>query len=135
MNGTQQTVGISSDPGCAHVKVDNQYVGKTPIRVKMSRNRDHIVRIELDGYEPYEIMCNREMSGWVFGNLVLGGPMGLAIDVISGGVYRLTPEQVRVDLNENHMICCKKHKQSTIAVVMKPKASWQKVDQLQRVAG
>jgi len=132
INGTKQTVGIASTPGFADVKIDNQYVGKTPITVKLKRNSDHVIRIELDGYEPYELICSREMSGWVFGNLVLGGPMGLAIDVISGGVYRLTPEQVRADLREERMAYCKKHGKSTVAVVMKPESSWKKIGQLEK---
>ena len=132
VNGTDQIVGITSKPGCADVKVDNHFVGTTPINVNLSRDRDHTIRIELDGYEPYEIVCNRKMSKWVFGNLLFGGPFGLVIDIVSGGVYRLTPEQVNADLCGNRMICCKKHQKSTIAVVMKPEPSWKKVGQLKR---
>lgn len=40
----------------------------------------------------------RNVSGWVWGNIVFGGIIGLAVDAISGGLYRLSPEQVMAEL-------------------------------------
>ena len=78
-------VGISSNPTNAYVWVDKNYVGNTPMVVEMSRKDNHIVSIELDGYQPYEITFSRQLSGWAFGNIVFGGFIGLAVDAVLEG--------------------------------------------------
>lgn len=131
MNGTHQSIGISSNPSDAYIWVDRQYVGNTPIIVDMSRKDNHIVRIELEGYKPYEATFSRQMSGWVFGNIVFGGLIGLAVDAISGGLYRLTPDQVQAEMRVNHFAATKKSKDSYIAIVLKPDPSWEKIGNLE----
>ena len=98
MHGTGQDIGISSKPTGAQVFVDNQPKGTTPVAVDMKRKDKHIVRIEMEGYQPYEITIIRKTSGWVWGNIVFGGLIGLAVDAITGGLYKLNPEQVMGEL-------------------------------------
>lgn len=130
INGTRQSVGIASNPTNASIWVDQTYVGCTPIVIEMSRKDNHIVRLELDGYQPYEATFSRHISGWVFGNILFGGLIGLAVDAISGGIYRLTPEQVQAELRSNNIAYSKNSKESYIAVVLKPDPSWIKVGDL-----
>ena len=129
MHGTRQSVGIASNPSDACVWVDQYYAGNTPVIVEMSRRDNHLVRIELAGYQPYEAAFTRQLSGWVFGNIVFGGVIGLAVDAISGGLYRLTPEQVQAELRSNHM-AYSKSTDSYIVVVLEPDPSWEKVGNL-----
>ena len=119
MHGTRQSVGIASNPSNASVWVDKIYSGNTPVIIDMSRKDNHIVRIELDGYQPYEATFSRQLSGWVFGNIVFGGVIGLAVDAISGGLYMLTPEQVQAELRSNHMAYSKKSNDSYIRLLSK----------------
>lgn len=65
---------------------------------KLSRSDNHIVRIQMDGYQPFDATITRSVSGWVWGNLVFGGLIGLAVDATSGGLYKLTPEQVSAQM-------------------------------------
>ncbi|HEU4437209.1 MAG TPA: PEGA domain-containing protein, partial [candidate division Zixibacteria bacterium] len=62
------------------------------------RKDKHVVRIEMEGYQPYELSITRKTSGWVWGNIVFGGLIGLAVDAITGGLYKLNPEQVMGEL-------------------------------------
>jgi hypothetical protein len=94
MHGTNQDVGISSMPSGAKVTIDNKPLGSTPVVAKLSRGDHHIVKIELEGHQPFEATLTRKVSGWVWGNIVFGGLIGLAVDAISGGLYSLTPDQV-----------------------------------------
>jgi len=94
MHGTTQDVGISSSPTNARVIVDNQPRGNTPLVAKLSRGDNHIVRIELEGYAPFEATLTKKVSGWVWGNVAFGGLIGLAVDAMTGGLYNLTPEQL-----------------------------------------
>ena len=130
MHGTHQSVGISSNPSNASIWVDRQYAGTTPMIVEMSRKDNHVVRIELDGYQPYEAVFSRQVSGWVFGNVFFGGVIGLAVDAISGGLYMLTPDQVQAELRTNHMAYPENSKDSYIGVVLEPKPEWKLVGSL-----
>lgn len=130
MHGTNETVGISSNPTNALVYVDNKFVGNSPAIVKMSRKDSHIVRIELEGYKPYEVTLTPELSGWVFGNIVFGGFLGLAVDAITGGLYQLTPTQIQAEMSKTDIAYSKGDDDSYIAVVMKPDPSWKKVGNL-----
>ena len=130
MHGTRQSIGIASNPTNASVWVDRNYIGNTPIIVDMTRKNNHVVRIELEGYQPYEAMFSRQMSGWVFGNVVFGGVIGLAVDAISGGIYKLTPDQIQAELRENHMSYAQKSDDSFVTIVLEVDPSWEKVGNL-----
>lgn len=131
MHGTTQSIGISSNPSKAGIWVDGQYFGETPMIVKLNRKDNHFLKIQLQGYQTYETTLTREMSGWMFGNIVFGGFIGLAVDAISGGIYRLTPEQVNAQMCQDNMTCMKNGDNSYIAIVLEPDASWEKIGQLE----
>jgi len=38
-----------------------------PVIADLSRKDHHIVKIELDGYQPFEATVTRRVSGWVLG--------------------------------------------------------------------
>lgn len=65
MHGTKQDIGIPSSPTNARVSVDNAPLGNTPLVAKLSRGDNHIVKIELDGYAPFEATLTKKVSGWV----------------------------------------------------------------------
>lgn len=130
INGTHQQVGISSSPSDAWIWVDRNYVGNTPLILELSRKENHIVRIELPGYAPYEIQFTKDVSGWVFGNIIFGGFIGLAVDAVTGGIYRLTPEQVHAELRAHYGIDAKNSNESFISVVLEPQAGWEKIGSL-----
>jgi hypothetical protein len=94
MHGTSQDIGLSSNPTNAKVTVDGQPHGNTPVVVKLARKDNHIVRMELDGYQPFEATLTRGTSGWVWGNIVFGGVIGLAVDAMTGGLYKINENQV-----------------------------------------
>jgi hypothetical protein len=130
IHGTRQDVGISSSPTNAAVKVDGLIVGNTPVNAKLTRKDNHIVSIELAGYQPYETTFTRGVSGWVWGNIAFGGLIGLAIDAIDGGMYKLTPEQLHADIRAQSVSVTQGGNTLFVAVVLKPDPSWQKVGQL-----
>jgi uncharacterized protein YceK len=133
MHGGNQPVGISSNPSGAQVFVDNQVVGVTPVTATLARKDHHTVRVEMPGYAPYEMKLTRGMSGWVWGNLVIGGIPGLAIDAITGALYKLTPTEVNASLTRPTALL--NGDALMIAVVLSPDPSWEKVGQMQPVAG
>lgn len=98
MHGTRQSVGITSTPSAATVSDNGQLLGKTPMVAELTRKADHRIRIELENFEPYEMVLTRHVSGWIFGNLLLGGLIGIVIDAADGAIYKLKPEAVAANL-------------------------------------
>jgi hypothetical protein len=130
MHGTNQDVGLSSSPTNARVTVNNKPVGNTPVVAKLSRKDNHIVRFELEGYQPFEATLTRRTSGWVWGNIVFGGLIGLAVDAMSGGLYKLTPEQIAGTMLSATAALTPDG--LYIAVVLQAEPEWQKIGELDR---
>jgi hypothetical protein len=100
--------------------------------LKLRRKENHTVRIQLAGYQPFESTLTHSVSGWVWGNIAFGGLIGLAVDAVSGGIYKLTPEQVEGSLQTGHASVLKKDGGLYVVAVLEPQADWVKVAQLQR---
>ena len=52
MQGTTQSVGVTSNPTGATVSRNGQTVGKTPVIVDLRRKDQHFIHVEMDGYQP-----------------------------------------------------------------------------------
>lgn len=133
MQGTTQQVGISSNPSNASVTINGQNHGNTPMIIDLKRKDSHMVRIELDGYQPYESNLTRSTSGWVWGNIVFGGLIGLVVDASAGGMYKLTPEQIDSELRSSHTEAFTNDEGLFIAVVLEADPSWEKVGSLESI--
>jgi uncharacterized protein YceK len=133
MHGTTQGIGFSSTPSGASITVDNQTHGTTPTVVNLDRKDTHIVKIELAGYQPFEATITRSVSGWVWGNIVFGGLIGLVVDAISGGLYKLSPEQLHGALSKEGVGLLHKEDAIYVAVTLHPDPSWQKIATLSAV--
>jgi predicted small secreted protein len=133
MHGTSQDVGISSSPTGASVTVDNSMKAQTPFVAKLSRKDNHIIRVAADGYAPADLTLTRSTSGWVWGNVVFGGIIGLAVDAMTGGLYNLSPEQLTTTLAKQ--VGSLAPSKDGIYVVLVPRAEvgWSKVGQLRRM--
>jgi outer membrane lipoprotein SlyB len=134
IHGTQQDIGISSSPTGAKIVVDNGDASTTPYVAKLSRKDNHIVKVTMDGYAPAELTLTKSVSGWVWGNIVFGGLVGLAVDAISGGLYNLTPDQLQAALSKQVGAAIAPTKDGVyIVLVRQADQSWTKVGQLERL--
>ena len=131
MHGSTQQVGISSNPSNASVTINGQDHGNTPMIVDLKRKDSHMVKIELDGYQPYESNLTRSTSGWVWGNIVFGGLIGLVVDASAGGMYKLTPEQIDSELRSSQAEALSNDDGLFIAVVLEADPSWEKIGSLE----
>jgi hypothetical protein len=130
MHGTHQDVGITSVPPGAIVIVDNVQYGRTPVIAKLSRKDNHIVRIEMPGYQPFDATLTRSASGWVWGNIAFGGLIGLAVDAISGGLYKLDPKQVSAALTNRNASVTRMDDGVYLFAALEPQPDWVKIGQL-----
>ena len=131
IHGSRQTVSISSYPSNATVYIDNLHLGTTPLTTKLKRRRHHTVKIELHGYMPFETTFTRKVDGWIAGNIIFGGVIGLAVDAISGGMYKLTPDQIHAELRHNLVTEDLKNEMIFVTVVLSSKSDWLKIGQME----
>jgi PEGA domain len=98
MHSTTEEVELKSQPPNANIIVDGKKFGTSPQTVNIDRGSNHVVKFQLDGYEDYETQLTRKISFWFWGNALNGFIPGMVIDMFSGSMYNLLPDQVEVKL-------------------------------------
>ena len=143
VNGSRQTVDFSSQPAGATVSINGAKHGTTPTQVRLKRNANmpgspsgrgyYDVKIELDGYYPYEVKVKREFNGWFIGNIVIGGLIGIIVDAATGSMYKLSPDQVIAQMGRQTAVNTdNKDGNIFIAVTLDVDPTWEKIGQLER---
>ena len=127
MQGSPQEVSIASTPTGARLFLDGVESGKTPFVASLKRKDKHVIRIELEGYQPFEMALGGGTSGWVWGNIVFGGLPGLAVDAITGGMYKLKPEEVQATLAQSAATVSGDEDVLVVAVVLRPGQDWERI--------
>ena len=96
--GQDQSVRVASTPKGADVYVDDQLVGQTPMSLRLTRKDDHFVRVQKAGYTSYEKTVKSRFNGWMFGNILFGGIIGVVVDAVSGTNPALSPTNINAKL-------------------------------------
>ncbi len=96
--GGSEDVKVTSEPGGAKVVVDGAERGVTPLEVDLERKQAHTIILSTDGYKESIKQIQRRLSWWLAGNAIVGGLIGLVVDVLSGGGYTLDPSELHVPL-------------------------------------
>ncbi len=133
IHGSSQDVAIASQPTGADVTVDGRAFGRTPVTANLRRKDIHSVKIVLAGYQPFEMNLTRHVSGWVWGNILFGGLIGLAVDAITGGLYEIKPDQVMAQLGKSQGMAVMGPDRILVLLVATPDSSWIRIGTLERV--
>lgn len=134
MNGTEQGISVNSTPTGASISADGQPMGTTPAVVRLARRNTHVVRLDLAGYQPFEMELAKKTSGWVWGNVVFGGIVGVIVDGSTGAMYKLSPEVIEAGMQTRTAVVDGK-RTIEVAIVMTPDPSWEKIGQLRPEQG
>lgn len=110
VQGRPRTVQINSNPSGANFTVFDKE-GKqveartTPATVRLDRchgffsGEDYKVTFESAGYYPGEMHIRSKLNGWYFGNVLVGGAIGLFfVDPLTGAMWHLSPNGVTYNL-------------------------------------
>lgn len=100
INSPSQQVEIKTTPQNAKLVIDGKKFGTTPQIVNIPRSDNHIIKIELDGYEPYETQVTTKLSFYFWGNIFNGMIPGMIVDMFTGSMYELFPETLDIQLQE-----------------------------------
>lgn len=97
ISGSTERIRFESDPPGAQIRVDGRTY-TTPVEVTLPRDRNHEVEFVLPGHAPARRQVTRDVNGWTYGNILLGGVIGMAIDTSTGASNDLEPDVVSVQL-------------------------------------
>ena len=84
VTGSTDKVSIESIPTGATYETNTGMKGTTPAVITVPDSETLVVTATLPGHQTASATLAPRMSGWVFGNILLGGIIGIAIDLISG---------------------------------------------------
>jgi predicted RNA-binding Zn-ribbon protein involved in translation (DUF1610 family) len=94
MTGKYQSIPVTSDPPGVKVRADTGETIVTPGKFNLMRNEEHTLMAECPGYEPQQLKLHNKAQGWVWGNVLLGGGIGLIVDCVSGASDELIPKEI-----------------------------------------
>jgi hypothetical protein len=98
MNGGTVNVPVYTVPQGATIMV-NGATYKSPTIVRLPRGEgDFNLHIEKENFQSIDIMLTESTDGWLWGNLLIGGLIGIAIDYMTGSAYDLEPELISANL-------------------------------------
>jgi hypothetical protein len=102
MSSGPDRVSVTTNPSGATVFVDNKEKGKTPVVVALDRkNSNGRFRLELPGFEPVDVARAKGINGWFWGNILLGGIIGMVVDAASGNIHKFDDEPIAVGLTRS----------------------------------
>jgi hypothetical protein len=131
IHGSRQGMTITCEPRVANVFIDGVRMGQTPLYTKLSRAHNHKLHISLEGYQPYELNLTRKLDGWIFGNILIGGAVGIGIDALTGSMFRLSPKDFYPELKPDKAIGSNQTDNISIVLMLRPEPDAVKVGQMQ----
>jgi hypothetical protein len=100
--GGTEALMIESDPSNASVTLSSGNVCTTPCVIEMKRTHDYHVKFEKTGYKTLDTDVIRQTSdsgaAGMAGNVLVGGLIGVGIDLATGATKSLRPNPLRVKL-------------------------------------
>ena len=101
VHGTTQKVPIESTPSGARVYQNGEFVGTTPMMLRLKRNCDYAIRLEKDGYEVQQTLLESGMSSWAWLDFIF--IPSLFIDLPDGAFYCFDLDRMRETLAPSPM--------------------------------
>ena len=98
MNGTNVDYTTETDPAGADIVFLNGPSCTSPCTLELRRKDDTRIDIVKEGYEPVYVLVQSRLGGSTFGNILLGGGIGAAIDGGNGASNVLYPRPLMVKL-------------------------------------
>lgn len=78
----------------------------------------YTINIEKEGYKPASITLHRSMDGWLWGDIVFGGIIGLIVDFATGYAYDLDPEKIEQTLTPEGKVLLENKRGEELTIVL-----------------
>jgi|GraSoiStandDraft_4_1057263.scaffolds.fasta_scaffold200518_2 hypothetical protein len=101
--GSKDAWVVNTEPSGAKVETSNGHqCAATPCAIKMSRKSNFTATVTKAGFKPATVTVTHKTAtagaAGVAGNVLLGGVIGLGVDVATGASQDLTPNPVNLKL-------------------------------------
>src|SRR5438094_7582605 len=100
--GSHDKLTVLSEPSGANVVLSSGEKGVTPTKFVKSRRDNFTVTVSKAGYVPQTVNVESKVSATggtaMAGNVIVGGPIGVGVDAVSGAYNSLYPNLVSVRL-------------------------------------
>jgi hypothetical protein len=108
-NGTSDTLHVESSPSGARYSIMSAgggitatkgitvASGTTPATFNLSKKSTYVLNVKLEGYQEASVTINQDFNGWIILS-ALCGLIPAGIDVLTGGMWDLSPSQIHVEL-------------------------------------
>lgn len=105
-------VSVNSNPPGSTITITDKkgvevYKGTTPATVTLKSSAGYFakgeyqIKFQMAGYDEKVVTVNSRLNGWYFGNLFIGGVVGmLIIDPASGAMYKIDQTEVNEKLQQ-----------------------------------
>lgn len=67
------------------------------VQVKRKKLDGQRIRIEAENYKFQDIVLRKAVNGWAFGNILIGGIIGLSVDLITNCVSKPAQEEFNIE--------------------------------------
>ncbi len=67
------------------------------VQVKRKKLDGQRIRIEAENYKFQDIVLRKAVNGWAFGNILIGGIIGLSVDLITNCVSKPAQEEYNIE--------------------------------------
>jgi len=82
------------------VSIDDQNYNTASVFTDLDKTKGNIIKFELKGYQKLTTRASYKNGSWRFGNFEFKRQITIAIDINSGNIYKLTPDQMRTQLKK-----------------------------------
>jgi uncharacterized protein YceK len=123
VSGPTQKMTVYTEPKDSQIKIDSKDCNY-PCSRKLWRWPTHEIVAEKEGLKPCKFETNKYMNPWILGNILIGGLIGITIDLASGSTATIAQEEVMMIL----------HPDKECDTFIKPKGGhqWKWVSQAER---
>lgn len=128
VSSSTQSVSFLSNPSDSKIIINGIPRGNTPAVIDLKRKtKIYTIKFEKKNYKTKKIVLERKINGWVWGNLLLGGIVGLVVDYSTGAIYKIPQEEVSAELIKQGRKLSLNGSSLIIGVTMAAKDSWKKI--------
>jgi hypothetical protein len=143
-SGGPKKVTINTTPPGAKVTIYDKYgkvvsTKQSPAVVPLDRStgyfagQEYRIVIEKPGYKPTEVRVSATINGWYFGNLLIGGLIGMVIvDPLTGAMFTLSPDHIQETLTPAQRSSLKRG--PGLGIMLKDQLSPEQIQNLTRLA-
>lgn len=104
-HGRASWLTVETNPENIEIKLyginSGEIIKKTsPFRVELDKGTDYKLVVETPNYRSEEVVIRRRITGWFWGNIIIGWIVGFAIDAFSKNMWDHNQHLVQLDLEK-----------------------------------